>query len=277
MNDIQFQRYYDLIYQNLGIKIIPAKRGMLQAKLDKLLRLRNLSSYELYYDLLTKDPNRQYWAEFVNEITVHQSSFFRENSHFEYIRSQLRIIMETNPRILNNNEIRVWSAGCSTGEEPYTLAMVLKEWLAEEIDIQIVATDISNHTLAFAQNGLYPSSIKKDMDPYYLTQYFKQSAEKFVIIPKIKELVTFRLFNLMDPFPFQKKFDLIFCRNVMIYFDSEIQQQLIEKFYEVLAPGGLLFIGHSESLLNKEHEFKYVNPTIYQKKGNYAKEAGESW
>ncbi len=227
-----------------------------------------LDSYDEYYQRLITGANKQYWVEFVDEITVHHSSFFRENNHFEFIRSRLRLIFEKNERILKNNEIRLWSAGCSTGEEPYTLAMVLKEWLPAEVVVKILATDIGAGTLAVAQSGRYPAAIKKNMDPYYLMQYFTRKEDEYEIKPEIKDLITFRLFNLMDPFPFNNTFDIIFCRNVMIYFNAEIQERLVQKFNKTLTPDGLLFIGHSESLLNnKQFGFEYLQPTIYLKSG----------
>jgi chemotaxis protein methyltransferase CheR len=264
LNELQFERFRVLIYENCGIQ---PKKEMIEGKLDKLMRKNSLESYEDYYRLLTNGVNKEQWSEFVDEITVHMSSFFRENNHFEFIRSQLRQIFEKNQRILKNNEIKVWSAGCSTGEEPYTLAMVFKEWLPPEITIKILATDISKKTMAAAQRGLYPATIKKEMDPYYLMEYFNRIEEDYEVKPELKALITFRLFNLMDPFPFQDTFDIIFCRNVMIYFNAEIQQKLVQKFHQVLTLGGLLFIGHSESLLNKQSGFQYLQPTVYLKQG----------
>ncbi len=264
LNELQFERFRTLIYENCGIQ---PKKEMIEGKLDKLLRKNSLDSYEDYYRLLTTEVSKDIWSEFVDEITVHMSSFFRENNHFEFIRSQMRLIFEKNPRILKNNEIKLWSAGCSTGEEPYTLAMVLKEWLPPEMAIKILATDISKKTMATAQRGLYPAAIKKDMDPYYLMEYFNRIEDDYEIKPEIKAFITFRLFNLMEPFPFQDTFDIIFCRNVMIYFNAEVQQKLVQKFHNVLAPGGLLLIGHSESLLNKQNGFQYLQPTVYLKQG----------
>ena len=266
MNEINqsiIAKFQALIYDNCGIN--PHKTELLPRRLDKLIRKHNLSSYEEYYHLLTTGDNRQYWREFVDEITIHKSSFFRENNHFEFIRTQMRVILGNNPRIMKNNEIKVWSAGCATGEEPYTLGMVLTEWLPGEVAIKILATDISSHTLSIAQSGSYTAEIKKEMDPYYLLRYFIRTGEEYKVVSNIKELITFRLFNLMDPFPLKDTFDIIFCRNVMIYFDIHNQQELVQKFYDYLTPGGILFIGHSESLLNMRHRFQYVQPTIYLK------------
>jgi Methylase of chemotaxis methyl-accepting proteins len=264
LNDLQFEKFRALIYDHCGIQ---PKKEMIEGKLDKLLRRNELDSYEEYYKLLTTGSDPSCWAEFIDEITVHMSSFFRENNHFEFIRSQLRLIFEKNPRIMKNNEMKLWSAGCSTGEEPYTLAMVLKEWLPADMSIKILATDISKKTMATAQRGLYPGAIKKDMDPYYLMQYFNRCEDDYEVKPEVKAFITFRLFNLMEPFPFQDTFDIIFCRNVMIYFNAEVQQKLVQKFHSVLTPGGLLFIGHSESLLNRQTGFQYLQPTVYLKQG----------
>jgi chemotaxis protein methyltransferase CheR len=264
----QFDKIRNLILENLGIHMNQSKIAMLQAKLDKLFRQNKVDSFDEYYRLLTENANNTdtaVWREFVDEVTVHQSSFFRENSHFEYIRGQMRTILETNKRIVKNQEIRVWSMACSTGEEPYTICMVLREWLPPEIAIRVLGTDISSRTLALAQNGIYQPSIKKEMDPYYITTYFDWTGEVYRVKPSIKEQVTFRLFNLIDPFPFRDTFDLVFCRNVIIYLANSVQERLIQKTYEVMAPGGILFLGHSESLLNKHNGFKYLQPTIYQK------------
>lgn len=265
INNIQLEKFRKLIYDNCGIHLNEAKLELLQGRLDKLMRKNNIESFDEYYLLITAEANQQYWREFVDEITIHMSSFFRENNHFEFIRSQLRMIFENNPRIMKNNEIRVWSAGCSTGEEPYTLAMVLKEWLPMEMSIKILATDIGSHTLSIAQSGVYSQNIKKDMDPYFLMRFFTRVGDNYQIVPEIKDLITFRLFNLMEPFPFKDVMDIIFCRNVMIYFDATVQQELVKKFYDYLTPGGLLFIGHSESLLNKQYGFQYIQPTVYLK------------
>lgn len=265
MTDSQYEKYRTLIYQNFGIHFAPQKREIVITKVDKLMRKYNLASYAEYYQLLTKGANGEYWSEFADEITIHQTSFFREINHFDYIRTQLRFILETNPRIMEKNEIRVWSAGCSTGEEPYTLAMVLKEWLPSEVYIRVLATDVSGRSVATAQRGVYPTSIKKDMDPYFLLGCFIHDGEHYHVKPEIKDLVTFRLFNLMEPFPFKNTFDIIFCRNVMIYFDAQVQLELVKKFHDYLGRGGLLFIGHSESLINKQYSFKYIQPTVYQK------------
>jgi len=261
----QFEKYSKLIYENFGIHHTNAKKEMVQSKLSKLMRWANIEDYDDYYDFLMRNCGNENWDLFVNEITTHKTHFFREDSHFEYIRSKIDNIIKNNPRILNNNELRIWSAGCSTGEEPYTIAMILKECLPNYIDVKILATDISPVVIEKAQKGIYLLDEEDGVSAYYYHKYFIANQELSVVVPEIKDLITFRTFNLMNPFPFQNTFDIIFCRNVMIYFDMTVQEQLIKKFYNILTHGGLLFIGLSESLTQRQHKFKYVQPTIYSR------------
>lgn len=265
MTEKQFQLFSKLIYDALGIYLSSGKREMLEAKINKLLRTYGLSSYEEYYRLLVENKHEEFWNSFVDEITIHKTDFFRENNHFEFICENHALILEKNKRIVRNGEIRAWSAGCSTGEEAYTLAMILKECLPSQIQIKILATDVSGASLLTASHGHYDLQIKEMIRPYFLQKYFKESTQGYAANADIKRLITFRLFNLMHRFPFQNTFDIIFCRNVMIYFDHGTQQQLLEKFYQFMQEGGMFFIGHSESLLNKRHQFQYMQPTVYLK------------
>lgn len=265
LSDGLFLKYSSFIYDNYGIHITISKKDMLQAKLIKLVIRNKIDSYEEYFRILTQNKNREMLLEFSSEITINKTDFFRENNHFEFIKNNINLITEKNKRIIRNNEIRVWSAGCSTGEEPYTLGMVLKEHFIPGIDIKILATDLSKDVLRKAMGGVYSQAIMNQVEKYYVLKYFEKEDLNWRAKSSLKNIITFRLFNLMDNFPFKKSFDIIFCRNVMIYFDNKVQQKLIDKFYDVLAPGGILFIGHSESLTGKNHKFKYIKPTIYMK------------
>jgi len=260
----QFDKFSKLAENKLGVILTEAKREMVQSKVDKLLSSAKLENYDEYYDLLLNSRNG-HWTEFVDEITIHKTNFFREDNHFNFIKNKIENILAYNPRIMNNLEIRVWSAGCSTGDEAYTIAMVLKECLPPGIDIKILATDISEKVVAEAQIAEYTLDSEDLINAYYLTKYFTKKSNKYKVIQGIKNHVTFRVFNLMEDFPFKSGFDIIFCRNVMIYFNSKTQEELIRKFYNALVPGGFLFIGHSESLTQKQYKFKYLQPTIYLK------------
>ncbi len=263
--DRHFRKFSELICASFGITMGEAKKEILRTKLDRLVSRYELQSYDEYYKRLVERENKELFIEFANAITVNMTSFFRENNHFEYIKNNMAGLLKGNPRITDRNEIRVWSSACSTGEEPYTLSMVLKEHLPGGIRIKVLATDINSDVLASAQKGLYPSSVKNDVGGEYLRRYFEMYDGGYRISGELRRLVTFRHFNLMDRFPFRDSFDMIFCRNVMIYFDTVVRQKLLDKLYDSLAPGGLLFIGHSESISPHSHRFKYLQPTVYKK------------
>ncbi len=258
----QFEKFRDLVKEKLGIHLSESKKEMVQSKALRLMREAQISCFDEYYKLICNAKN-SYWASFVDHITIHKTNFFREDNHFNFIRDKIHSIMDANPRIVRNREIRVWSSACSTGDEAYTIAMVLKEYVPPDINIKILATDVSSLVIQEAQQAEYVLDREDLINPYFLQKYFKKIGNIYKIKDEIKNLVTFRTFNLMDSFPFKNNFDIIFCRNVMIYFNPEVQEKLIKKFYHILTPGGLLFIGHSESLTQRQYKFKYLQPTIY--------------
>lgn len=257
--------FSQFLRDNFGIHYSELKTDSLKAKLKKLMDRNGIASSDEYYELITGKNSEAYLTQFLDVMTTHTTNFFRENSHFEYIKNNVNMILKINKRINSNKEIRGWSAACSTGQEPYTLAMVLKEVVPSEIRIKILATDISSKVVEAASKGVYPKEIKKEIEEYYIKKYFEDTNGTFRISDEIKEMLTFRLFNLKQQFKFNKQFDIIFCRNVMIYFEQEFQSMLAEKMYDILVPGGLLFIGHSESLSHKQHKFKYIQPSVYMK------------
>jgi len=259
-----FIRYQDYLYSKLGIRFTPEKTQMIKAKIDRVKNSYEINNYDEFLDILKNNEGSEFWHDFIHEITTHKTDFFREVNHFNYLKKNINFLFDRIPRIRIKNEIRIWSAGCSTGEEPYTLAMLFKE-IVPQTYVKILATDVSKEALQAGVKAVYPKSIKTEMTPFYLSKYFVGNGEGFVLKDEIKNMVTFRQFNLMNSFPFKKSFDIIFCRNVMIYFSTQVIEILLEKFYENLTQNGLLFIGHSESLINKKHSFKYIQPTIYQK------------
>ena len=260
-----FNRFSDFIYQQFGIYYNDTKREILQTKLNKLMSKYNMTSYDECYGNLKRMVDTTFLSDFANEITVNFTSFFRESMHFEYLRKNAARQFAARPDHSKDNEFRIWSSACSTGEEPYTLAMVLKEALPAGVNIRILATDINKKVLSIAQRGLYPFDIKDEVERRYLDKYFYKTQTGYMISDDIRNLVLFRHFNLMHDFPFKNNFDMVFCRNVMIYFDTAVRQELLNKLSEVLPLGGLLFIGHSESLTGHNHKFRYVQPAIYVK------------
>lgn len=267
------QKYLDLfceyLYRNMGIYVEENKKGLLAQKLLKLQTESGIPTLGEYYHYIVAPPitmtQKTAKNSFIDTITVHKTNFFRENNHFEFIKKNIRQIIDESPTAKYTNELRVWSSACSTGEEAYTLAMLFKEILPPGYKAKILATDISPQSIRTALEGVYRFGPEDLITNYYINKYFVTQDDRWVLCDEIKNSVTFRLFNLMDTFPFKNPFDIIFCRNVMIYFNSDVQEKLVNGFYDALTDNGLLFIGHSESLIQIKHNFVYHEPTIYKR------------
>lgn len=266
-------KYLDLfceyLYKNMGIFTEESKKNLLAQKLSKLMHDEGITNSGEYYHFVLSpaitEKQKNLQNKFLDTVTVHKTNFFREINHFEFIQRNITDIMNEIPSIKFNNEIRVWSSASSSGEEAYTLAMVLKEILPPNIRIKILATDISPDSIRKALNGVYKFGPEDNITNYYINKYFNKVDAGWSVSDEIRSLVTFRLFNLMEHFPFKNPFDIIFCRNVMIYFDRIVQEKLINNFYNAMSKKGILFIGHSESLIQIKHQFTYYEPTIYKK------------
>ena len=211
-------------------------------------------------------PRRTCW-EITLQVSTNHTYFMREEEHFRYFRGV--VLPELTGRV-RDKDLRIWSAGCSSGEEAYTLAMIIDEFFGKEKlfwDTKILATDISSRVLEEAKKGVYSNDELAVLPSSWRLSYFTAfDKESSIISDRIKNEVIFRRFNLMEKsFPFRKKFHVVFCRNVMIYFDAETKRKLINKFYEITEPGGYLFIGHSESINRNETGYKYVMPALYRK------------
>lgn len=266
-------KYLDLfceyLYKNMGIYVEDTKKLLLSQKLVKLMEEGGTTNSGEYYHFIVSpaisERQKELKNRFIDTVTVHKTNFFRENNHFEFIKKNINQIIDESPTARATKELRVWSSACSTGEEAYTLAMLFKEILPFDMKVKILATDISPQSIRRAIDGVYKFGPEDNITNYYINKYFDNLGETWAISDEIKKFVTFRLFNLMDPFPFKNPFDIIFCRNVMIYFDREVQERLVDNFHKALSDTGLLFIGHSESLIQIKHNFSYHEPTIYKK------------
>ena len=270
LTDAQFAKFSSLIYAKCGIHLKPEKKELLNARLGKRLRATGIDSFKVYYEYVTHDTSGDELVQLIDSVSTNFTSFFREIAHFDYLTSTVL------PTYLAENRgkgqgITVWSAACSSGEEPYTLAMVLEDFATSNPGMQyrIRATDISTKVLAQARQAVYPEERVAKVPPQFLKRFFQKGVGKSAGFVRVKEqlrrMVSFERFNLMDELPCQGELDIIFCRNVMIYFNSATQQALVDKFYRCLAPGGHLFIGHSESLTSINHKFKQVASTAYRK------------
>lgn len=265
----EFALIRELVQRHAGISLSDQKRELVQARLGKILQEEGLASFQDYYRRVIHDRSGAELIRLLDAISTNQTAFWREPAHFEFLLRELLPAWRREGR--TKEGLRFWSAGCSTGEEPYTLAMVLWEALpeAEARKCTVLAADLNTQVLATAQRGIYALSRLTPLPPEWRRRYFLKGVgrwEGYVQVkPRLREMVRFFRHNLTDPLPFTGGVDVIFCRNVMIYFDKETQAEVIRKFYEGLTPGGYLFIGHSESLCNLSHRFAYIRPTIYRK------------
>ncbi len=257
-----------MVYEHTGIKLSQAKRELVTRRFSPRLKKLGLQDYDDYLNLVRSgDPSEL--VEFANAITTNLTSFFRENHHFDYLKS------ECIPKIIQQNKVnkklRIWSAGCSTGPEPYSIAMVLRESITslDSWDARILATDIDTGCLEKAASGLYTEKTVEGVSPERRHRWFDQVAVGSEPMMQAKDtlrsLIKFNQLNLLTAFPFSGNFDVIFCRNVFIYFDKPTQQEVIRKFANHQKPGDLLIIGHSENLHSISTQYKLVGQTIYQK------------
>lgn len=252
--------------EHSGILVPDDKFDMFYSRLSKRVRILGLSDFKQYCRLLQDSHDREF-TEFINAITTNLTAFFREIHHFDYLQSQLI------PTLLQQNyahkQIKAWSAGCSSGEEPYSLAMVLAEVVPEDWRIKILATDLDTDVLQKAANGVYLTDGVAGITPQRLKRWFKRgrgnNANKVKVKQQLQDMIHFKQLNLIKEWPLKGHFDFIFCRNVLIYFDRETKQSLANRYAGVLRDGGHLFIGHSESLHQLDTRFKVLGNTIYQK------------
>jgi chemotaxis protein methyltransferase CheR len=270
MTDREFQQLRDLVYTRLGINLTEKKRSMLIGRLQKLLRTSGFKSFQDYYDYLVNEPGMDAMTELVNRVTTNYSFFYRGKSHFEFFLQRAFPEILNLLRKRNSRDIRIWTAGCSTGEEPYMIIMLMMDYLAREYglwDGGILATDISEKALKLALEAVYPEDRTKELPNQLKLKYFSKLADgQFAVKDTVKKEVVFRKFNLKnDHFPFRKPFQIIFCRNVMIYFDRQTRDKLLQQFYEKTEKGGYLFIGHSETLGRDQQLYRYIMPAVYQK------------
>lgn len=269
LSDREFQLFQEIIYRETGIHMSDKKRKLVVARLSKRLRALSLSTFTEYYNYLEKSPQADgEIVNLINRVTTNKTDFFRERHHFDFLLRELYPGMIEESRITGTRRLRIWSAGCSSGEEPYTLAMVALEAFKDQRgwDTKILATDLDTEMLQKAVAGVYPTQSVSTVPKDYLHKYFIRKGENYEANNALKSMIAFRRLNLMnETFPMKFPFDIIFCRNVIIYFDTKTKEELLNKFYGHLKPRGYMFIGHSESLMHMKDKFRYLKHTIYQK------------
>lgn len=262
-----FQALRVLVKSLTGIHLSEQKRELVYGRLTRRLRALQLRSFAEYRDRLKSDG--QEVAELCNAITTNLTSFFREPHHFNYLRDQVLAPLASGRR--NGRRLRIWSAGCSSGEEPYSIAMTVLETLPDpgRWDVRILATDLDSEVLQRAQRGVYPAERMGNLTPQRLQRFFTQRQEAGglyrQIVPEVAALVTFKQLNLIHALPMRGPLDVIFCRNVVIYFDKETQRELFSRIARLQRPGDLLFLGHSESLFKVCDSYALIGKTIHRR------------
>lgn len=263
----EFRFLADLLHEKTGILLNSSKMNMVYTRLARRLRELRLRSFAEYCDLIKGPSGEAEMGTLINALTTNLTRFFREPHHFDHVRSQILAHFKTRTDA-RAARLRIWSAGCSSGEEPYTLAMLLAEELqpAGRVDAKILATDLDTNMVATGKRGIYPAAAFDDMPRQTRDAHFdNHGAGQFMAREHLRELITFKQLNLMDHWPVKGPFDAIFCRNVMIYFDNPTKAELVRRFHALLAPGGFLYIGHSESLIDNKTSLTIAGRTIYRK------------
>lgn len=266
LNENDFRKLITFIKSRYGIDL-SQKRQLIVGRLSNTVVSMGYSTFTEYIDHILSQKNPQDIELMLNKLTTNYTFFLRESAHFDYFRDTVLPYLERTKR---DHVLSIWSAGCSSGQEPYTLSMILKEYFGAKAgnwDTRVLATDISQNALKAASEGIYDEESLSAIPTAWKTKYFKRTNEPGVyqVADVLKNNVIFRTFNLMDPIRFKLKFDVIFCRNVMIYFDQQTKDALVQRFYNATVPGGYLFIGHSESLNKATTPYKYLMPSAYRK------------
>jgi chemotaxis protein methyltransferase CheR len=264
MKDADFVRLSDFIFDNYGINL-KSKKNLIEGRLGKTVLNMGYSDFSEYVDYLLRTKSPDDLDILINKVTTNHTYFMREHSHFDFFKD---VILPDIEKSSKTRSPGIWSAACSSGEEPYTMSIILLEHFSnkpQKWDIRMLATDISKRVLTTALKGVYSEESLKEMPDAWKKKYFTKSAGGYEVTKPVRDNVIYKEFNLMDPIKFKTKFDCIFCRNVMIYFDQPTKDALIQRFYDALNPGGYLLIGHSETVNKATSPFKYLMPATYRK------------
>lgn len=264
LQDDEFKRLIKFVYDNYGIDL-SKKHHLIEGRLQSVLVQEECRSFGDYIDKVFNDREGKYVTQLMNYLTTNHTYFMREFAHFEYYRD---VVLPQLVKKRTDRSIGVWSAGCSSGQEPYTIS-VINDLFFKNVsgawDTRILASDLSEKVLGIAKQGKYSEEDIKVLPQEYQTKYLEKVEDGFKFKDVIRNNIIFKKINLMEPFHFKRKFDVIFCRNVMIYFDRETKLDLVNRFYDVTEPGGYLFIGHSEFLEKDRIKYDYVKPAVYRK------------
>ena len=265
LTDDDFNRLVAYMKKNYGINL-EKKRILIEGRLSNMVTQRGFGSFKEFIDFAFADKTGNETMQLVNKLTTNHTFFMREPEHFEFLKSTILPYLEKNNA--KERSINMWCAASSTGQEPYSIIMTVDEYFgmnASKWNIKLLATDIDTEVLKAAQQGIYTSDMIKDVPSQWLSKYFiKKDDKTYQVIDRLRNMITFKQFNLMDKIVCSKPYDFISCRNVMIYFEQETKNALIERFYDVTREGGYFYIGHAESV-GRDTRYKYVKPAVYRR------------
>lgn len=269
LSEREFSRVKNRVYTLAGISMSDAKRTLVISRLSKIVRGLELPSFDAYLDFLERGGSGKDNQDFVNALTTNLTRFYREDHHFDHLRTHVANLMSTRPR---GTRLRIWSAGCSTGQEPYTIGMDLlaafpdlKRW-----DFKILATDIDTNVIEKAARAIYPENEMNGLSSERARSFIRNGDGTIAVPAAVRELCAFKQLNLIGQWPMKGPFDAIFCRNVAIYFDKSTQGEMFGRFGKMLAPEAFLYIGHSENLGSGSENFRLVGKTIYQSRQKHS-------
>lgn len=270
ISDEEFELLRRLIKSRFGINLTDQKKSLVVGRLQKLLRSTGFVTFKDYYEHLSGQPDEGALSELINRISTNHTYFNRESAHFEYFQKTALPSVVERLKSRNLRDLRIWCAGCSSGEEAFTLQMLMMEYFGNDYgrwEAGLLATDISERVLETARSGIYPQERVMQLPEPLQRKYFRRLPDgTSQVVEAVRREITFRRFNLMNErFPFKHSFHIIFCRNVMIYFDQPTREALVNKFNQLTVPGGYLFIGHSETLGRNHALYRYVMPAVFQK------------
>ena len=267
----EYELFRRLVYEQSGINLGDAKMQLVRSRLGRRIREGRFRSYRAYFEHIRSDASGRELSDLIDAISTNTTHLFRERQHFDFLTRAIKQWLDDREWCTAHRDLRIWSAACSSGDEPYSIAMTAHDTIGSRsnLGLKILATDISTRMLDAARAGIYDADRLANVPESYRRRYVVRAAgsgrPQMQMSPELRKLITFARLNLInDQFPFRHRFDVIFCRNVMIYFDRSTQEMLVNKMARHLAPGGYLLIGHSESLNSLRHSLAYVQPTIYR-------------
>lgn len=266
MTASDFTAFQNLLYEKSGIVLTDSKRALVESRVTQRLRALNMNSYQQYMQVVIEDKSGEELVQLIDVISTNITRFFREPDHFDLLESTLEKWVAN-----GQQHVRIWSAACSTGEEPYTMAMTVDKLVQQHrLDLKILATDISTRVLAHATAGVYEEDRLANIPDNLKSKYFRpqagNGARQYAVSEQLKRLTMFHRLNFtVFPYPIKGVFDVIFCRNAMIYFDRDLRTKMVHEFARLLKPGGLLMIGHAETLIGLENQYRTVKPSVYQR------------